>query len=294
MEDRMRIANLTGRAVLLADARALDVERASGGRFGADPQSVWNDWAAFRAWAASIDPAAHPDSAAFDPVDLGAPVPRPSQVFGVGLNYADHAAESKMELPEHPLVFTKFPSSLTGPAVTVRLSGDRVDWEAELVAVIGRGGRDIRQSNGWDAVAGLTVGQDLSDRTVQSWGKPAQFNLGKSFPGYAPTGPAVVTLDEVRAAADPDALGITCRIADAEGGVFRTLQDGTSRDMIFKVPRLVAELSAIVELLPGDLIFTGTPSGVGMGRDPQIFLTPGQCMVTEIEALGTIEQRFVA
>lgn len=159
----MRIANLTGRAVLLADARALDVERASGGRFGADPQSVWNDWAAFRAWAASIDPAAHPNSAGFNPADLGAPVPRPSQVFGVGPNYADHAAESKMELPEHPLVFTKFPSSLTGHAAEVRLSGDRVDWEAELVVVIGSGGRNIPESNGWDAVAGLTG--DKTSRT---------------------------------------------------------------------------------------------------------------------------------
>ncbi len=289
----MRIANLKGRAVLVAGDQALDVEQASEGRFEADPQSVWKDWPAFSSWGASVDPAGHARSASFDRADLGAPVPRPSQVFGIGLNYADHAREAQLEVPEHPLVFTKFPSSLSGPAATVRLSSDRVDWEAELVVVIGSGGRDIAESNGWDAVAGLTVGQDLSDRTVQNWGKPAQFNLGKSFQGYAPTGPAVVTLDEVRAAADPDALSISCRIADDEDSELRTLQDGTTGDLIFTVPRLVAELSAIVELFPGDLVFTGTPAGVGMGRNPQVFLKPGQRLVTEIEAIGTVEQRFV-
>lgn len=289
----MRIANLLGRAVLVAGEQALDIEQASAGKFDSDPQSLWKNWPAFSSWAASVDPAEHPDSASFEVSDLGAPVPRPSQIFGIGLNYADHAREAQMELPEHPLVFTKFPSSLNGPTAAVRLSSDRVDWEAELVVVIGSGGRDIAESNGWDAVAGLTVGQDLSDRTVQSWGKPAQFNLGKSFQGYAPTGPAVVTLDEVRAAADPEALTITCRVADDQDSELRTLQDGTTRDLIFTVPRLIAELSAIVELRPGDLIFTGTPSGVGMGRDPQVFLKPGQRLVTEIEAIGTIEQRFV-
>lgn len=290
----MRIANLKGRAVLVAGQRALDVERASEGRFEANPQSVWKDWPAFSAWAASVDPAGHADSVSFDVTSLGAPVPNPSQVFGIGLNYAEHASEAQMELPEHPLVFTKFPSSLTGPTATVRLSSGRVDWEAELVVVVGSGGRDIDESNGWDAVAGLTVGQDLSDRSVQNWGKPAQFNLGKSFQGYAPTGPAVVTLDEVRATADPDALAISCRIADGDDSELRTLQDGTTADLIFPVPRLIAALSAIVELRPGDLIFTGTPSGVGMGRDPQVFLEPGQRLVTQIEVLGTLEQRFVS
>lgn len=296
----MRIANLQGRSTLVSGSatggsRGLDVEGASGGRFGADPQAVWSDWAEFTAWAGTIDVAAHPDARPFEEGDLLAPVPNPSQVFGIGLNYADHAAESSMEVPEDPLVFTKFPSSVAGADVTVRLTGDRVDWEAELVVVIGRGGRDIPTGEAWDAVAGFTVGQDISDRTVQSRGKPPQFSLGKSFQNYAPIGPAVVTIDELRSAGhDPDGLRIRCDIVDEQGGEPRILQDGTTADLIFSVVELVSRLSAIVELRPGDLIFTGTPAGVGLGRTPQVFLKPGQRLTTEIEGLGVIRQTFVA
>lgn len=290
----MRIANLSGRATLLGDTKALDVERASGGRFGADPQNVWADWAGFATWGVGVDVDSHQDAEGYSVADLRAPVPRPSQVFGIGLNYADHAAESMLEVPENPVVFTKFPSSLAGPATTVRLSGDRVDWEAELVVVIGAGGRDVPLERAWDAVAGLTVGQDLSDRTVQSWGNPAQFNLGKSFAQYAPTGPAVVTMDEVRASYDPDALRIRSAIVDEPGGEPRTLQNGTTADLLFPVSELIARLSAIVELRPGDLVFTGTPAGVGLGRDPQEFLRAGQMLTTEIDGLGSIQQTFSA
>lgn len=289
----MQIANLSGRAVLVDATSAVDVERASDGRFGPDPQQIWTDWPSFRDWAGTVDVAAHPDAAPYQVADLGAPVPRPAQILAVGLNYADHATESKMELPEHPMVFTKFASSLTGPEATVRLSGDRVDWEAELVVVIGEGGRDL--TNGWDAVAGLTVGQDLSDRTVQLRGAPPQFNLGKSFAGFGPTGPAVVTVDELRAGGhDPDALRISCRVSEGEGQPERVLQDGTTADLMFTVPVLIEKLSAIVELCPGDLIFTGTPAGVGLGLDPQEFLHPGQLLTTEIEGLGVLRQRFTA
>ncbi|WP_375399738.1 fumarylacetoacetate hydrolase family protein [uncultured Amnibacterium sp.] len=291
----MRIANLQGRATLVSGSTGLDVEGASDGRFSADPAALWSDWAGFVAWASTVDVAGHADARPFEESDLLAPVPNPSQVFGIGLNYADHAAESSMEVPENPLVFTKFPSSLAGSDVTVRLTGDRVDWEAELVVVIGRGGRDIPVDEAWDSVAGFTVGQDISDRTVQSQGKPPQFSLGKSFQNYAPTGPAVVTIDELRSAGhDPEALRVRCEIVDEQGGEPRTLQDGTTADLIFPVVQLVARLSAIVELRPGDLIFTGTPAGVGLGRTPQVFLKPGQRLTTEIEGLGIIRQTFVA
>ncbi len=289
----MRIGNLSGRGVLVEGSSALDIERASSGRFEADPQAVWVRWAEFREWADGVRVEGHADAITYEQRELAVPVPRPSQVFAIGLNYADHAAESNLEVPENPLVFTKFPSSLIGPDVTVRLSGDRVDWEAELVLVVGRGGRGIAEVDGWDAVAGLTVGQDLSDRTVQSWGKPPQFNLGKSFEGYGPTGPVVVTLDEVRQAHDPDALRLRCEVSDAENGQRHVLQDGTSADMIFPVPQLIARLSAIVELRPGDLVFTGTPAGVGLGRKPPVFLKPGQHVTTEIEGIGAIRQAFV-
>ena len=288
----MHIANLAGRATLISGATAVDIERASGGRFGPDPQQLWDDWAAFSAWGQEVDVTGHDQGRPFAHRDLGPPVPRPSQLFAIGLNYADHAAESGLDVPENPVVFTKFPSSLTGADVDVCLSGDRVDWEAELVVVVGHGGRNL--TGGWDAVAGLMVGQDLSDRTVQSWGKPAQFSLGKSFDGYAPTGPAVTTLDELRDDHDIDALRVQCWVSDGEDGKERSLQDGTTADLLFSVPELIRRLSAVVELRPGDLIFTGTPAGVGLGRTPPVFLQPGQRLVTEIEGLGVIRQQFVA
>ncbi len=287
----MRIANRGGRAVLLGQGVALDVATASSGRFGPDPMAVYRAWREFAAWASGIDVGADPAAQPVEGAGLDAPVPAPQQVFAIGLNYADHAKETGMALPEDPLVFTKFPSALAGPETTVRLSGDRVDWEAELVAVVGEGGRDLPAT--WDAVAGLTVGQDLSDRTVQNRGDRPQFGLGKSFAGYAPTGPAVVTIDELRAGHDLDALRIGCRVSE-DGGEERVLQDGTTADLVFTVPELVHRLSAVVELRPGDLIFTGTPSGVGLGRSPQEFLKPGQVLTTEIEGLGTIRQTFTA
>ncbi|MDO9396455.1 MAG: fumarylacetoacetate hydrolase family protein [Herbiconiux sp.] len=288
----MRVANLDGRAVLLGDIRALDIATASAGRFPADPQLVYDSWGELCEWGEDIDVDQRPDSVDIDRTTLGPPVPRPGQILAVGLNYAEHAVESGLELPEHPLVFTKFASSLTGPDAVVRLSGARVDWEAELVVVIGTGGRDIPAAEAWDRIAGVTIGQDISDRDVQWWGASAQFSLGKSFQGYAPTGPAVVSVAEVGAAHSLDDLRVGCRSIDASGQE-RVLQDGRTRDMIFTIPTIIEQLSAIVGLQPGDLIFTGTPAGVGQGRTPEEFLTPGLTLVTEIDGLGSIRQEFV-
>ncbi|QEO13883.1 fumarylacetoacetate hydrolase family protein [Agromyces intestinalis] len=291
----MRIANLNGRAVLTdADTRlALDIERASDGRFGADPGAVYERWSEFAQWARQQDAASHRDAVPVVPADLGPVVPRPPQILAVGLNYADHAEESNMTLPEHPMVFTKFASSLAGPDVDVELSGDTVDWEIELVAVVGVGGRDIPAERAWDHVAGLTVGQDLSDRTVQFQSTPPQFNLGKSLRRFAPVGPAVVTVDELRAGGlDPDDLALRCTLIEVDG-TERVLQQSRTAQLIFSIPDLVARLSASVELLPGDLIFTGTPSGVGFGRTPREYLVAGQTVVSEIDGLGSIRQRFV-
>jgi len=288
----MRVANLGGRAVLLGDIRSLDIASASADRFPADPQQVYATWAELCEWGEGIDVDRHPQSVDVDRTTLGPPAPRPGQILAVGLNYAEHAEESGLELPQHPLVFTKFASSLTGPDAVVRLSGARVDWEAELVVVIGTGGRDIPAAEAWDRIAGLTIGQDISDRDVQWWGASAQFSLGKSFEGYAPTGPAVVSLSEIGAGHDRDDLRVSCRSIDASGRE-RVLQDGRTRDMIFTIPAIVEQLSAIVELQPGDLIFTGTPSGVGQGRTPEEYLTPGLTLVTEIDGLGSIRQEFV-
>ncbi|WP_029144789.1 fumarylacetoacetate hydrolase family protein [Microbacterium luticocti] len=286
----MRIGNLAGRLVLVAEDRALDVAGASAGRFDPDPAAVYGVWDDFAAWAATVDVAGHPEAVAFAPADLGAPSPRPPQVIGVGLNYADHAAESGLPLPEVPVVFTKFPSSVAGPDVDVLLPGDTVDWEAELVVVIGRGGRDIPRAEVRSRIAGYTVGQDLSERTVQWQGTPAQFSMGKSYQNFAPTGPVLVTLDEF---ADPDRLAVSTTITAADGTRTR-VQDGSTDQLIFDVTDLVARLSQTLELLPGDLVFTGTPPGVGMGMDPKRYLRDGETLTTEIEGIGTIVQRFHA
>jgi 2,4-didehydro-3-deoxy-L-rhamnonate hydrolase len=283
----MRIGTLAGRLALATEHGAADVAESSGGRFGPDPQQVYEVWDEFRAWAAGLDLDALPVRP-YALADLGAPAPRPGQLFAIGLNYRDHAAEAGLSLPESPTVFTKFRSSITGPAGEIVLAGDTVDWEAELVVVIGRTARNVPVEQGWDHVAGLTVGQDLSERTVQGAGPAPQFSLGKSFPGFSPMGPWLVTLDEVRAAGlDPDALAIGTTVNG------EPVQKGTTADLVFSVPSLVAELSAILELAPGDVIFTGTPAGVGAARTPPRFLAVGDELRTSIAGLGELHHTFV-
>ena len=285
----MRIANNGGRLALVRNDRILDVERASGGRFEAEPMAAFAHWNELVAWAESIDLDAHPDAATLVQETLDAPSPRPRQVFGIGLNYADHAAESGLPLPEEPVVFTKSPSAVAGPDVDVVLPGPTVDWEAELVIVIAQGGRHIPLGEARSHVAGFTVGQDLSERTVQWLGQPAQFSMGKSFENFAPIGPVIVTLDEF---ADPDKLRLTTTIVGTDGSTSE-VQNGETDQLIFGVDDLIARLSETVELFPGDLIFTGTPPGVGAGRDPKRFLNAGESLVTEIGGIGRITQRFV-
>jgi 2-keto-4-pentenoate hydratase/2-oxohepta-3-ene-1,7-dioic acid hydratase in catechol pathway len=226
------------------------------------------------------------DDPTFSVEDLGPPVLEPRQVFAIGLNYAPHAAEAGYDPPSEPMVFTKFPSSITGPVATVSLPpGGHTDWEVEIVAVVGRGGREIPESDAWSALAGVTLGQDLSERVTQLAGRPAQFSLGKSFAGFAPIGPWIVTPDEL---ADPDDIAFSSYL-DGE-----PLQSGRTSEMIFSIPQLVAHLSSVCELYPGDLIFTGTPEGVGNRLDPPRFLRPGQTLVSRAEGIGEITQRFVA
>ncbi|WP_037577683.1 fumarylacetoacetate hydrolase family protein [Phaeacidiphilus oryzae] len=278
----MRIANVSGRlALITADGtRAVDVERASDGRFAADPQAVYEHWDAFREWAAGAE---LPEGEPFDAADLGAPVPAARQIFAIGLNYRAHADESGFDAPEGlPPVFTKFATAITGPVTTLELpEGGHNDWEVELVAVIGKRAREVAEADGWDYVAGLTVGQDVSERIGQLAGPAPQFSLGKSHPGFAPTGPWVVTTDEFD---NPDDLELRCTVNGEE------MQKGRTRDLIVSVPALVARLSQVLPLLPGDIIFTGTPSGVGMGRKPQRWLADGDLLVSTIEGIGELRQ----
>ncbi|MFI5958937.1 fumarylacetoacetate hydrolase family protein [Cryptosporangium sp. NPDC051539] len=282
----MRIGNLDGRLALFLDEGAVDVARASGGEFGPDPQEVFLRWDEFRAWAGG--PEAR-ETVSFAPEQLGAPVPRPGQVFAIGLNYRDHAAEAGVAVPDQPPVFTKFRGSITGPRGAIVLAGETVDWEVELVAVVGRRADAVAADDAWDHVAGLTVGQDLSERTVQLAGPMPQFSLGKSFPGFSPMGPWLVTIDELRAGGlDPDALDLGCAVNG------ESVQKGTTADLIFSVPELIARLSAVLPLEPGDVIFTGTPHGVGMARKPPRFLRAGDELISTVAGIGDLNHRFVA
>jgi 2,4-diketo-3-deoxy-L-fuconate hydrolase len=278
----MRVARVSGRLSLLVEGGAVDVESASGGRFPADPDDVMSRWDELREWAASFGGGT---VVPYTPPDLGAPLLRPAQIFGIGLNYRDHAAESGVAVPAAPAVFTKFRTCLTGPYDAVRLPSTNVDWEVELVVVIGRRAEHVAEEHAWSYVAGVTVGQDLSERSVQLAGPVPQFSLGKSFPGFGPIGPAIVTPDEL---ADPDDLQLACFVDE------EVLQKARTSDMVFGVSELVAQLSAVCPLLPGDLIFTGTPPGVGMARQPPRYLNSGTTLVSSIEGVGELRNPLVA
>jgi 2,4-diketo-3-deoxy-L-fuconate hydrolase len=275
----MKLANVNGRAALVLDNTIADVEAASDGRFGPDPMRLFDDWAAFADWGRDVTTGTAPLVEA----DLRNPVPDPRQVFAIGLNYRSHAKESGMAVPSVPATFTKFPASLSGPFDDIEIVGGAVDWEVELVAVIGTRADRVAESDGWPLVAGLTVGQDISDRALQ-FAAGSQFSLGKSRRGYGPMGPWLVTVDEVP---NPDDLALGCSV-DSE-----TVQDSRTSDLIFSVPQLIAELSAVLPLLPGDVIFTGTPAGVGFVRQPSRSLQPGNVLETSIEGIGTIRNRCV-
>jgi 2,4-diketo-3-deoxy-L-fuconate hydrolase len=213
---------------------------------------------------------------------LDAPVLRPRQSFGIGLNYRDHAGESGAALPPAPLTFTKFPSCIAGPTADVPLSGAMVDWEVEIVAVIGDEASHVSLRDAWNTVAGLTLGQDISDRAVQLTGVPPQFCLGKSFANYGPIGPALVSTD---AFPDPDDIGLWCDVAGER------MQEARTNQLIFSIPALVAYLSSICTLYPGDLIFTGTPSGVGMARGR--YLAPGETITSHADVIGELRNTCV-
>ncbi|MFC8969361.1 fumarylacetoacetate hydrolase family protein [Streptomyces sp. NPDC057094] len=281
----MRVANIDGRLVLRRADGYIDVEKASGGRFGPAPQSAFAHWDGFTEWAREAQ-AGPPGEAVLPGALWDPPVPRPAQIFAVGLNYRDHVAESGLQDPTEPAVFTKFATSLTGHQHGVSLPEGLVDWEAELVVVVGRHCHRATRETAWSHVAGLTVGQDLSERRLQLTGPAPQFSLGKSYPGFAPLGPELVTPDEFD---DPDDLELGCRLEDGE-----ILQKSRTSNMIFDVPELIVRLSAVCPLLPGDLIFTGTPAGVGGARTPQRFLAPGEVLVTWIEGIGTLRNPMLA
>ena len=271
----MRIGNHDNRAAIVTEDRVVDIATLSDGAVGPDMRSVFDNWDQVRALDSIAASAA---SSPFNPALLSCPVPEPRQVFAIGLNYRKHAEETGATVPSVPATFTKFPASLSGPYSDIEIVGDTTDWEVELVAVVGRRADRVPEADGWSYIAGLTIGQDISDRTLQR-AAGAQFSLGKSRRGYGPMGPCVVTVDEF---ANPDDLALGCSV-DGE-----TVQDARTNDLVYSIPRLVAELSAVLPLYPGDVIFTGTPSGVGVARKPPRALKPGNVLETWIEGIGSM------
>ena len=281
----MRIGTYRDRLTLIVgDRRGVDVAEASDGRFSPDPQAVYAEWAAFEEWARNVSTAEGVELPGAEA--LGAVSPRPRQVFAIGLNYRTHAEEAGLAFPESPPTFTKFPSCIAGPSAPLRLPAvGTVDWEIEVVAVVGEQASHVAESDGWRHVAGLTIGQDYSERQLQTSGPAPQFSLGKSFPGFGPIGPVLVTPDELE---DPDDLELECLVNG------ETVQKDRTSSLIFSVPQLVARLSAVCTLYPGDLIFTGTPSGVGHVQDPPRYLRDGDRVTSRVEGIGEMTQECLA
>lgn len=281
----MRIANVSGRLMLVTpDDCVVDVSKITQGNFSSSIQECYERWDELVDALGRFKSPAGPALSEIALEDFGNPVPQPRQVFAIGLNYAEHAAEAGMSMPEDLTVFTKYLTSLAGPYGQITLPKGTVDWEVELVAVIGRGGKNITRESAWNHVAGLSAGQDLSERTMQRQGTAPQYSLAKSFPGFGPIGPLLVTPDEFT---DPDRIGLSCSINGEE------VQRANTSDMVFPVPEIIARLSKVTPLLPGDVIFTGTPSGVGLGHVPPRFLAPGDELVTTVEGVGQMKHHMV-
>jgi 2,4-diketo-3-deoxy-L-fuconate hydrolase len=275
-----RLANIDGRAALVCGENYYDLENLSGGELGSDPMAALGFLTALSELGAQLTDKI--PTGKLSDVELGPPVPRPDNCYAIGLNYRSHAEEAKMTIPDVPMVFSKHTTCIVGPSADVEMRSDYVDYEAELVVVIGRGGKNISVEAAWGHVAGLCIGQDISDRTVQLTSKPPQFSLGKSFDTFGPIGPVLVSPDELE---NPNSLALLCEV----NGEIR--QKDNTDDLIFDIPAIIAYLSEILTLRTGDVIFTGTPGGVAaIGGN---FLRDGDVITTSIEGLGSLKNHCV-
>jgi 2-keto-4-pentenoate hydratase/2-oxohepta-3-ene-1,7-dioic acid hydratase in catechol pathway len=218
-------------------------------------------------------------------VRIGCPISNPSKIICLGKNYAEHAKEGGFDNPEAPLLFSKTPNTLNGPydPVYLPVSSSQIDWEVELAIIIGKEGKGISMENAFDYIAGFSVLNDVSGRDVQF--KDSQWFRGKSFDTFAPMGPSIVTIEEIP---DVGNLRLTARVNE------EIMQDGNTADMIFDIPYIMEFISRDITLMPGDIVSTGTPSGVGIFRDPPITLKAGDIVECEIETIGSIRNEFVS
>ena len=274
-----KLGSNSGKAIFIKDDKYYDLNLISNGDISSNSIEALSDTDKLNQLYAKLTD--YEPSGNLSDINLGPPL-IPKNVFAVGLNYKKHAEESNLELPPFPMIFTKHSTCITGPKSDICMKSDMVDYEAELVFVIGKGGKDISKEDAWDHVAGLCAGQDISDRPVQFHATPPQFNLGKSFDTFGPIGPYLVSTDLFN---DKESLKLQCWVND------ELRQETQTDDLIFDIPYLISYISEFITLNTGDVIFTGTPEGVGATQGK--FLKNGDVLKTTIEGIGTLENKCV-
>ncbi|MFL2710119.1 MAG: fumarylacetoacetate hydrolase family protein [Gammaproteobacteria bacterium] len=274
-----KLGSFSGKAILIKDDNYYDIDTISDGDIASnsiEALSVTDKLNQLNEKLDNFEPTGNINNVNLDPPVV------PRNVFAVGLNYKKHAEESNMQIPSFPMVFTKHSTCISGPRSDIEMKSDMVDYEAELVCVIGKGGKDIVEKDAWNHVAGLCVGQDISDRPVQFHATPPQFNLGKSFDTFGPIGPYITSIDGLD---DKESLALKCWVND------ELRQETLTNDLIFDIPFLISYISEFITLNTGDLIFTGTPAGVGATQGK--FLKDGDLLKTTIDGLGTLENTCI-
>ena len=274
-----KLGSNSGKAIFIKDDKYYDISLISNGDISSNSIEALSDTDKLSQLYAKLND--YEPSGNLSDINLGPPL-IPKNVFAVGLNYKKHAEESNLELPPFPMIFTKHSTCISGPKSDICMKSDMVDYEAELVFVIGKGGKDISKEDAWDHVAGLCAGQDISDRPVQFHATPPQFNLGKSFDTFGPIGPYIVSTDLFN---DKESLKLQCWVND------ELRQETLTNDLIFDIPYLISYISEFITLNTGDVIFTGTPEGVGATQGK--FLKDGDILKTTIEGIGTLENKCV-
>ena len=274
-----KLGSNSGRAIFIKDDKYYDVNTISNGDISSNSVEALSDTDKLSHLYANLND--YDPSGDLGDINLDPPI-IPTNVFAVGLNYKKHAEESNLEIPPFPMIFTKHSTCISGPKSDICMKSDMVDYEAELVFVIGKGGKDISKEDAWDHVAGLCVGQDISDRPVQFHATPPQFNLGKSFDTFGPIGPYLVSTDLFD---NKESLKLQCWVND------ELRQETLTNDLIFDIPYLISYISEFITLNTGDVILTGTPEGVGATQGK--FLKDGDILKTSIEGIGTLENKCV-
>ena len=274
-----KLGSNSGRAIFIKDDKYYDVNTIANGDISSNSVEALSDTEKLSQLYINLSD--YEPCGDIGDINLDPPI-IPTNVFAVGLNYKKHAEESNLEIPPFPMIFTKHSTCISGPKSDICMKSDMVDYEAELVFVIGKGGKDISKEDAWDHVAGLCVGQDISDRPVQFHATPPQFNLGKSFDTFGPIGPYLVSTDLFD---NKESLKLQCWVND------ELRQETLTNDLIFDIPYLISYISEFITLNTGDVIFTGTPEGVGATQGK--FLKDGDILKTSIEGIGTLENKCV-